>query len=109
MRPTYQLLQHACQITLFTRTNCSLCSNAKKTLSQIWDVRPFVYREIDVMASEGKVWRDLYEFDTPVIHVSSSKRGDELPELASKAHKLMHRFTDDEVKAKMDAAEAESN
>ena len=29
--------------------------------------------------------------------------------MASKAHKLMHRFTDDEVKAKMDAAEAESN
>jgi hypothetical protein len=29
--------------------------------------------------------------------------------MASRAKKLMHRFTDEEVKAQMDAAERESN
>jgi Glutaredoxin-like domain (DUF836) len=67
MHPTRRLLQHACRITLFTRANCSLCTNAKTTLSTVWDVRPFIYREVDVMTPEGKIWRDLYEFDTPVV------------------------------------------
>jgi hypothetical protein len=32
-------------------------------------VRPFEYKEIDVMkeSEEAKRWRDLYEFDTPVV------------------------------------------
>lgn len=76
------------------------------------------------MTPEGRNWRDLYEFDTPVvsekgdgvnhvmcvdliqIHVSNSKKPEEVPELSAKANKLMHRFTEEEVKAKMDAAEA---
>jgi hypothetical protein len=66
MHPSVRLLQHACRITLFTRANCSLCTNAKQTLSAVWDARPFDYKEIDVMKPEGKSWRDLYEFDTPV-------------------------------------------
>lgn len=123
MYPSVRLLQHACRITLFTRANCSLCTNARQTLSAVWDARPFEYKEIDVMKPEGKSWRDLYEFDTPVasslpthvarefstnllqIHISTSKEGEELPELASKAKKLMHRFSAEEVKAKMDATE----
>lgn len=67
MHPTYRLLQRACQITLFTRANCSLCTKAKQTLSNVWDTRPFMYKEIDVMTPEAKGWRDLYEFDTPVV------------------------------------------
>lgn len=67
MHPSCRLLQHACRITLFTRANCSLCTKAKQTLSAVWDVRPFIYREIDVMTPEEKSWRDLYEFDTPVV------------------------------------------
>ncbi|KAL3420910.1 glutaredoxin-like domain-containing protein [Phlyctema vagabunda] len=105
MRPSYRLLQHACRITFFSRSNCSLCTNAKYTLSDVWDARPFVYQEIDVMTPEGKIWRDLYEFDTPVIHVAKSEKGEELVQNAAKALKLMHRFTADDVKAKMDAAE----
>jgi hypothetical protein len=66
MYPSVRLLQHACRITLFTRSNCSLCTNAKQTLSAVWDARPFEYKEIDVMKAEEKKWRDLYEFDTPV-------------------------------------------
>lgn len=69
MRPAARLLQyqHAIRITLFTRQNCSLCTNAKQTLSTVWDKRPFIYKEIDVMIPEAKSWRDIYEFDTPVV------------------------------------------
>ncbi|PMD17458.1 hypothetical protein NA56DRAFT_662101 [Hyaloscypha hepaticicola] len=105
MRPSVRLLQHSCRITLFTRANCSLCTKAKQTLSTVWDVRPFEFKEIDIMKPEETKWRDLYEFDTPVIHINSSKKGEELPELASKVKKLMHRFSPEEVEAKMDAVE----
>jgi len=69
MYPSTRLLQRACRITFFTRANCSLCTNAKQILSSVWDVRPFEYKEIDVMkeSDEAKSWRDLYEFDTPVV------------------------------------------
>lgn len=68
MIPTARLLhQAACRITLFTRQNCQLCVNAKQNLSNVWDQRPFIYKEIDVMTPDGRVWRDLYEFDTPVV------------------------------------------
>lgn len=36
------------------------------------------------------------------IHIKDSSKGEELPEHAAKAVKLMHRFTEEEVKAKMD-------
>ena len=36
----------------------------------MWDAQPFVYQEVDVMKPEGKIWRDLYEFDTPVVRVT---------------------------------------
>ena len=67
MKPSTRLLQHACRITFFTRQNCMLCTNAKSVLSDVWDKRPFEYKEIDVMAPEGKSWKDFYEFDTPVV------------------------------------------
>ncbi|CZT48300.1 uncharacterized protein RSE6_08977 [Rhynchosporium secalis] len=92
-------------ITFFTRQNCSLCTNAKQTLSNVWDVRPFQYKEINVMEEkpESKKWRDLYEFDTPVIHISKAALGEEDPVDSAKAIKLMHRFTTDEIITKMDA------
>jgi hypothetical protein len=40
------------------------------------------------------------------IHVSRSKDGEETPDLSGKAIKLMHRFTEEQVKAQMDVAEA---
>jgi len=33
----------------------------------VWDSRPFEYKEIEVMKPEEKRWKDLYEFDTPVV------------------------------------------
>ncbi|KAI6348047.1 hypothetical protein MCOR25_010859 [Pyricularia grisea] len=104
MRVSSRLWQ-SCRITLFTRENCGLCTNAKATLSTVWDDRPFVYREVDIIKPEAKSWRDLYDFDVPVIHVSKADAPEENPQLSSRALKLMHRFTPDEVQAKMDAAE----
>lgn len=68
MRITDRLLQHACRITLFTRENCGLCTQAKSVLSDVWDRRPFEYREVDIIKSQQiPRWRDLYEFDVPVV------------------------------------------
>lgn len=43
-------------------------------MSKVWDRRPFEYTEIDVMAPGQTKWKNLYEFDTPVV---SSMQGDE--------------------------------
>lgn len=61
------------------------------------------------MDSEGKKWRDLYEFDTPVIHISNSGQTDELPELSSSATKLMHRFKVNDVITEMDRRKTNFN
>jgi len=60
------------------------------------------------MKPEEKRWKDLYEFDTPVIHVSQSKRGEEQPEMSAMTQKLMHRFNEEQVKTVMDKVEFES-
>lgn len=36
-------------------------------LSEVWDKRPFEFEEIDIIKPESKTWRDLYEFDVPVV------------------------------------------
>ncbi|KAI2628306.1 hypothetical protein GGS21DRAFT_527310 [Xylaria nigripes] len=105
MRPTIRLFQ-ACRITLFTRENCGLCTDARSVLSDVWDKRPFQFREIDIVKSEtGPQWRDLYDFDVPVIHISKSSAPEERPQTVSEAVRLMHRFTMDQVQAKMDEVE----
>lgn len=68
MRATARLLQHASRITLFTRENCGLCTQARSVLSDVWDARPFEYQEVDIIKSDSVPrWRDLYEFDVPVV------------------------------------------
>ena len=78
MRSALRLFQQAAKvaqagelpirITYFTRDGCQLCVNAKETLGKVWDIKPFVYREINVMKDvDQKVWRDFYEWDTPVV------------------------------------------
>jgi hypothetical protein len=88
-----------------------------------------VYKEVDVMKTDQVGWRNLYEFDTPVvglilqakpffyfyseyirtetiqIHVSKAEQGEEDSAMAGKAVKLMHRFTAEEVHEKMDMVE----
>lgn len=67
MRATLALLNNACRLTLFTRANCSLCEDAKSILARVRARKPFEYREINVMDEEAKAWRNVYEFDTPVV------------------------------------------
>jgi hypothetical protein len=38
-------------------------------MSKVWDRRPFEYTEIDVMAANQTKWKNLYEFDTPVVSI----------------------------------------
>jgi hypothetical protein len=59
--------QWSLRMTLFIRQNCSLCTDAKDVMSKVWDRRPFEYTEIDVMAPNQTKWKNLYEFDTPVV------------------------------------------
>ena len=68
MLPTRRLLQ-ACRITLFTRQNCGLCVQARSVLSDVWDSRPFVFNEVDIIKPDSKGWRDLYEMDVPVVRL----------------------------------------
>ncbi|EEH41411.1 glutaredoxin domain-containing protein [Paracoccidioides lutzii Pb01] len=107
MRPTSRLLQNT-RITLFTRVNCSLCDTAKNTIAKLADKKPFLYSEIDVMAPQNKTWKDVYEFDVPVLHVQRvlSKVNDDRKTL-SNPKKLFHRFTEEEIeKAMKEVAES---
>ncbi|KAK2600242.1 hypothetical protein QQS21_005038 [Conoideocrella luteorostrata] len=99
-----RLLQ-ACRITLFSRDNCGLCTQAKSVLSDVWDKRPFAYKEVNLALPESKSWKELYDFDIPVIHISKASAAEEQVTSASKAVKLMHRFTTDQVEYKMDQVE----
>ncbi len=69
MRPTSHFLQHTARITLFTRSNCGLCETAKSVLGNLGKKRSFEYNEVDVMATGQNQWKDLYEFDTPVVSI----------------------------------------
>lgn len=106
MHITSRLFQ-SCRITLFTRKHCGLCIAAKSVLSDVWDSRPFEYKEVDIVPPESQAWKDLYDFDVPVIHFNKVGAPEEDPKLATEARKLMHRFTPEQVKAQMDEAEKE--
>lgn len=67
MRATGRLLQLPCRITLFTREHCGLCVSARSVLSDVWDSRPFVYKEVDIIKPAAQPWKDLYDFDVPVV------------------------------------------
>lgn len=64
-RATSRLL--ACRITFFTRTPCGLCDNAKAVVENVRAKRPLDYYEINVMEPGQEKWKNLYEFDTPVV------------------------------------------
>lgn len=74
MRPTIQLLQEACRITLFTRPNCSLCTQASHVLGQVKAVRPYKYTEVDIVKKQNQAWKDVYDFDVPVVRVAQSNK-----------------------------------
>ena len=66
------LLQKALQLTLFTRDNCGLCQTAKSAVSGIsGKAKPFSYSEVDIMNTGNERWKDVYEFDVPVVGAST--------------------------------------
>ncbi|KAL2871958.1 glutaredoxin family protein [Aspergillus lucknowensis] len=100
MLPTARLLQTA-RVTFFTRAGCGLCDTAKHNVTQLRKRRPFDYSEVDIMAPGNKEWRDVYEFDVPVLHVQHANKAGKL----SDPKKLFHRFTEQEVETLVDDAE----
>lgn len=106
MFPTRALFAPGVRLTLFTRVGCSLCDTAKNNVLNVRKRRPFDYSEIDVMAPGNKVWKDVYEFDVPVLHVQTvEKRHAGAVEEISEPKKLFHRFTEQEVEKSIDEAE----
>ena len=53
-------------------------------------------------------WKDVYEFDVPVLHVDKAANGADGPGLEA-ARKLMHRFTAEEVERAVDEVEQGSS
>lgn len=128
MRATARLCEQVLRLTLFTRPNCGLCDEAKYVLAKVKPKRPFEYHEIDVMSSGQRRWRDLYEFDTPVVcschalnglsqswaralsltsfQVHIDKDGQEQ---TASSKKLMHHITEVDVHKAMDEVEKGSN
>ncbi|KAL3470594.1 hypothetical protein BJX99DRAFT_44436 [Aspergillus californicus] len=100
MFPTARLFQ-AARVTLFTRAGCGLCDTAKHTTTQLQKRRPFDYSEVDIMVTANKQWKDVYEFDVPVLHVQSADQAGAL----SDPKKLFHRWTEQEVETLVDGAE----
>ena len=39
-------------------------------LSDVWDKRPFAYKEVNLALPESNSWRELYDFDIPVVRNS---------------------------------------
>lgn len=106
MFPTRVLFTPGVRLTLFTRAGCSLCDTAKNNVLNVLKRRPLDYSEIDVMAPGNKVWKDVYEFDVPVLHVQTVKeRQGGAAEEISEPKKLFHRFTEQEVEKLVDEAE----
>ncbi|RAO65583.1 uncharacterized protein BHQ10_001595 [Talaromyces amestolkiae] len=101
MRLTRALLSaQPARLTLFTRAHCGLCDTAKLTLSKLQQRRTIRYTEVDIMVPENKKWKDVYEFDVPVLHVQPAASEDE-----SGLRKLFHRFSESEVERVVDEVE----
>lgn len=64
-RATSRLLD--CRITFFTRSPCGLCDSAKAVVQNVNKTRPLQYQEVNVMEPGQERWKDVYEFDTPVV------------------------------------------
>lgn len=105
MRHSLQLLQNTARITLFTRSNCSLCDSAKLVLRKVAEKRSFDLHEINVMDSNQKKWKDLYEYDTPVVHIQRVFHRHSNPDIATDPRTLMHRFTENQVELLIDEVE----
>jgi hypothetical protein len=104
MLPTAIRLGQSARVTLFTRAGCGLCDTAKHNVLQLHKRRPFEYSELDIMHPSHKLWKDVYEFDVPVLHVHSAKDA-----TLSDPKKLFHRFSEQEVEKLVDEVEGDKS
>ncbi|KAF7713094.1 Uncharacterized protein PECH_001866 [Penicillium ucsense] len=93
------------RLTFFTRAGCGLCDTAKNTVIQLRKRRPFEYVEKDIMDATNKQWKDVYEFDVPVLHAQSTKPGLPTEAQLSDARKLFHRWSEQELEKLVDETE----
>ncbi|KAL2410531.1 hypothetical protein ABEF95_000354 [Exophiala dermatitidis] len=104
MRPSLVLRTAAVRLTLFTRANCGLCDVAKSRIAEVQKKRSIDYQEVDIMSPGQEKWKDVYDFDVPVLHVDKATTSPPGPTLDT-AKKLMHRFTVEEVEKAVDEVE----
>ncbi|KAK5464976.1 hypothetical protein LTS15_001539 [Exophiala xenobiotica] len=102
--PTLAL--RSARLTLFTRVNCGLCDVAKSRLMEVQQRRTIDYSEIDIDASEQKQWKNVYDYDVPVLHIDKTSTAELTLDTAKK---LMHRFTVEEVEKALDEIEHEQS
>ena len=105
MRHSLALRMYTAQLTLFTRANCGLCDVAKTRLAEVQKKRTVEYSEIDIMADGHQKYRNMYEFDVPVLHVERVFHTYSKPNVITQPQKLMHRFQVEEVEKLIDEAE----
>jgi len=110
MRLSPALRTAAVRLTLFTRANCGLCEVAKSRIVELQKKRPVEYSEVDIMAAGQEKWRDVYDFDVPVLHVDKVASGEDtaMTPTFDAARKLMHRFTVEDVEKAIYDAEGTS-
>jgi glutaredoxin len=105
MRATSALRMYTAQLTLFTRANCGLCDTAKARIQEVLKKRTVEYHEVDIIAPENQEWRNMYEFDVPVLHVERVFHTYAKPNIVTEAQKLMHRFTVEDMETLIDMTE----
>ena len=55
------------QIFLFTRPGCSLCIDAKSNCETVREKHKCDLKQIDIDAANHRTWRNVYDFDVPVV------------------------------------------
>ncbi|KAF3288083.1 hypothetical protein TWF132_008061 [Orbilia oligospora] len=85
------------RLTLFTKKDCSLCQTASLNTVN-WRLvetgNKAQYKSVDIFGPGNEKWHDAYVFDVPVLHIENENE-------PSKILKLVHRFTGDEIGAKV--------
>jgi glutaredoxin len=105
MRPSRPLSMYSARLTLFTRSNCSLCDVAKSKIAEVQKKRTLEYNEVDVMAPGQKQWKQLYQYETPVLHIERVFHTNPKPNIVTEAKKLWHRFSAEDIEKLVDEAE----
>lgn len=59
------------------------------------------------MTPANKAWRDIYDFDVPVLHIQAVRDQQAGDTGLSDPKKLFHRFTEQEVETLVDEANDE--